>query len=200
MSYLSNIICYGYVKNLWISIITTCINTLETCVDLLFQLPIYWSSRLRITLTPFQHISYNTFYIYHLIALYTFHGILPIHYFSFFLVFAWYWFCATWKTIHNKRGCNVGSTYCWFSHTFYISVIKKVLFHLPHIQILGTHPCGNIRREAFKHRRAFKYVLCCCDYAKSVASSFTQQTQSKYYGCNRYLSIEGIELVNFSAT
>ena len=64
-------------------------------------------------------------------------------------------------------------TYIADFHTiFYIPEIKKLVFHLPNVLILGTNHCGNTRREAFKSCSAKKYVLCCCDYSERVVASF----------------------------
>ena len=67
-------------------------------------------------------------------------------------------------------------------------------FHIPHVKILGTNHCVNSRRTAFNRRKSFQDVLCCRDYAERVVASFAKQIQSEYYGGNRSVSIEGIEL------
>ena len=56
-----------------------------------------------------------------------------------------------------------------------------------------------MRRIDFKRRELFQDVLCCRDYAESVVASFDNQIQSEYFGGNRYVSIEGIALEDFSA-
>ena len=65
-----------------------------------------------------------------------------------------------------------------FHTSFYIPAIQKLPFHLPHVRILGTNPCGEMRRTAFKRREIFQDVLCCCDYAERVVASFANQIQS----------------------
>ena len=51
------------------------------------------------------------------------------------------------------------------SHTsFYIPAIQKLAFHLPHVRILDTNHCGEMRRTAFKRRELFHDVLCRRDY------------------------------------
>ena len=42
-------------------------------------------------------------------------------------------------------------------------------------------------------------MLCLRDYAKTVVASFSDQIKSEYYGGNRFVSIEGIELEHLSA-
>ena len=47
-----------------------------------------------------------------------------------------------------------------FHIIFYIPAIQKIDFHLPHVRILGTNCCVEIRRTAFKQRELFQDVLC----------------------------------------
>ena len=56
--------------------------------------------------------------------------------------------------------------------SFYIRAIKKLAFHLPHVRILGTNHCGEMRRKAFKRRALFQDVLCRRDYAERLVASF----------------------------
>ena len=42
--------------------------------------------------------------------------------------------------------------------------------------------------------------LCQRDYAERIVSSCAHQTQSEYYGGNRFVSIEGIALEHFSSS
>ena len=86
-----------------------------------------------------------------------------------------------------------------FHTSFYIPEIKKLAFHLPHACILGTNHCGESSQTTFKCLESFQDVLCLCDYYDRVVSSFNHQIQSKYYGGNRSVSIEGIVLEYFSA-
>ena len=37
-----------------------------------------------------------------------------------------------------------------FHTSFYITAIQNLAFHLPHVHILGTNHCGEMRRIAFK--------------------------------------------------
>ena len=48
-----------------------------------------------------------------------------------------------------------------FHTSFYISAIQKLAFHIPHVRILCTNHCGEMRRTAFKRRELFQGVLCC---------------------------------------
>ena len=56
-----------------------------------------------------------------------------------------------------------------------------------------------MQRTAFKRRALFQYIICRRDYAERVVARFANQIKSEYYGRNRYVSIEGIALENFSA-
>ena len=65
-----------------------------------------------------------------------------------------------------------------FHSSFYIPVMQKLAFHLPHVHILGKNHCGAMRRTAFKRREIFQYVLCCNDYSERVVAIFAHQIQS----------------------
>ena len=79
-----------------------------------------------------------------------------------------------------------------FHTSFYIPEIQKLAFHLPHARILGTNHCGAMRCTAFKRSELFQDVLCHLDYAERVVETFDNQIQSKLYGVNRSVYIEGI--------
>ena len=66
-----------------------------------------------------------------------------------------------------------------FHTKFYIPAIQNLVFHLPHVRILGTNHCGEIRRTAFKRRELFQDVLCRHDYTERVVASFFDQIQSE---------------------
>ena len=86
-----------------------------------------------------------------------------------------------------------------FHTSFYIKYIQTLAFNIPHVLILGTNQCDEMRRTAFKRRKLFQDVLCCCDYSDRVVAIFAHQIQSECYGGNRSVSIEGIALENVSA-
>ena len=62
--------------------------------------------------------------------------------------------------------------------SFYILVIQNLAFHLPHVRILGTNHCGEMRLTAFKRRELLQDILCHRDYAERVVASFDNQIQS----------------------
>ena len=86
-----------------------------------------------------------------------------------------------------------------FHTSLYIPAIQKLAFHLPHVCILGTNNCGEMRRTAFKRRESFQDVIFCRDYAERVFVRFANKIQPEYYGGNRSVSIKGIVLEHFSA-
>ena len=64
-----------------------------------------------------------------------------------------------------------------FHTSFYISAIQKLVFRIPHVQILGMNHCGESRRTAFKCRKSFQDVLCSRDYAEVLVAIFSHQIQ-----------------------
>ena len=69
-----------------------------------------------------------------------------------------------------------------------------------HVPIIGTHNCGNKRKDALKCRSEFQYLLCHHDYVERIVDRFAHRIQSEYYSANRSVSIQGIALEEFSAT
>ena len=65
-----------------------------------------------------------------------------------------------------------------FRTSFYIPAIQKLAFFLPHVLILGTNHCGEMRRTDFKRRELFQYVICCREYDERVVAIFANQIQS----------------------
>ena len=65
-----------------------------------------------------------------------------------------------------------------FHTSFYIPAIQKLVFQIPHVQILGTNHCSDYRQTAFKRRESFQDVLCRRDYSERVVASFPHQIQS----------------------
>ena len=103
------------------------------------------------------------------------------------------------KIYTRKELSMMETTISNFHNSFYITAIQKLAFHLPHVRILGTNHCGELRRTAFKRRELFQDVLCRRDYDERVVASFDNEIQSEYYGGNRSVSIEGIALEHLSA-
>ena len=74
-----------------------------------------------------------------------------------------------------------------FHTTFYIPAIQKLAFHLPHVRILGTNHCGEMRRTSFKRRELFQDVICRSDHAERVIASllikYNLNTMVEIYLC-----------------
>ena len=82
------------------------------------------------------------------------------------------------KIYTRKELVSMETTISDFHTNFYIPAIQKLAFHLPHVRILGTNHCGEMRRTAFKKRELFKDVLCRRDYSERVVAIFSNQIQS----------------------
>ena len=52
-----------------------------------------------------------------------------------------------------------------FHTSFYIPTIQTLAFHPPHVRILGTNRCGEMRHTAFKRSELFQDALCRRYYA-----------------------------------
>ena len=83
------------------------------------------------------------------------------------------------KIYTRKEFVMMETTISDFHTSFYIPSIKQLVFHLPHVRILRTNHCGELRRTAFKRRELFQDVLCRRDYAERVLASFANQIQSE---------------------
>ena len=103
------------------------------------------------------------------------------------------------KIYTRKELVMMEKTISKFHTSFYIPEIQKLAFHLPHVSILGRNQRSEMQHTSFKRRELFQDVLCRRDYAVRVVASFANKIQSEYYGGNRSVSIEGIELEHFSA-
>ena len=145
-----------------------------------YQSPTYWSPKPRIIQASLNHMYYNTF------------SCLSPH----CMVF------SAWKTptgrkdncclyLHDPSSVPPAKFYTrkdivimkisisFLCTCFFTPEIQRFPFHLTHVWILGTHHCGNTRREAFKYPCAFQDVLGWCDYSERVVASFAHQIQSE---------------------
>ena len=82
------------------------------------------------------------------------------------------------KIYTRKELVMMETTISDFHTSFYIPAIQKLAFHLPHVRILGTNHCGEMRHRAFKRRELFQDFLCRRDYAERVVASFSNQIKS----------------------
>ena len=140
------------------------------------------------------------FHIYHIIGRFTAHGIIPLKDKKIcYMCEQEYSPDSSTKIYTRKELVMTETTISGFHASFYIPAIQNLAFHLPHVRILGTNHCGEMRRTAFKRRELFQDVLCRRDYAERVVASFSDQIKYEYYGVNGSVSIEGIALEHFSA-
>ena len=79
------------------------------------------------------------------------------------------------KIYTRKDQVMMETTISDFHTSFYIPAIQKLAFHLPHVRILGTNHCGELRFTSFKQRGLFQDVLCRRDYGKTVVESSVNQ-------------------------
>ena len=76
------------------------------------------------------------------------------------------------KIYTRKELVMMETTISDFHTSFYIPATQKLAFRLPHVRILGTNHCGEMRRTAFKRRELFQDILCCRDYADMEVALF----------------------------
>ena len=91
------------------------------------------------------------FHIYHIIAHFTAHGRIP---------FKDKEICCKCRQesstdkstkIYTRKDIFMTETTIYdFNISFYITAIQRLSFNLPHVQILGTNSCGELRRTSFK--------------------------------------------------
>ena len=81
------------------------------------------------------------------------------------------------KIYTRKELVLMETTISDFRTRFYIPAFQKLAFHLPHVRILDTNQCGEMRRNALKRRELFQDVLSCHDYADMIVASFDNQIQ-----------------------
>ena len=144
-------------------------------------------------------MSYDIFYVYHLVVCCSGHGRLPFMKIKIvFLCLRDLTYVILTKIFARKELFMTETSISDFHTSFYIPEIQKLAFYLTHVHILGTNHCGSTRREAFKRRISFQYMLCCYSYSEIVISSFAHQILYAYYDINRYVSIEGVELEYFT--
>ena len=76
--------------------------------------------------------------------------------------------------IYTRKELVMMETTISDSHkSFYIPDIQKLAFHLPHVRILSTNHCGELRQTAFKRSELFQDVIYRRDYVERVVASFS---------------------------
>ena len=76
------------------------------------------------------------------------------------------------KKYTEKELMMVETSFSNFNTSFFIPEIHKVVFHIPHVQLMGKNHCGDSCQTVFKRRESFQDVLCRRDYAGRVVASF----------------------------
>ena len=118
------------------------------------------------------------FQIYHIIARCTARGIITLKDRKICYMCKQESSSDRYKKIYTRKELVMTETKISDFHTsFYIPAIQKLDFHLPHVRILGTNHCGEMRRTDFKRRELFQDVICCRDYAERVVARFAHQIQ-----------------------
>ena len=116
------------------------------------------------------------FHIYHIIARFTDHGRISLKDRKISYMCKQESSSDESTKIYTRKEIVMMETQIYDFHTsFYIPAIQKLAFYLPHVRILGTNHCGEMRRTAFKRRELFQDVLCCRDYAERLVSRFAHQ-------------------------
>ena len=120
------------------------------------------------------------FHIYHIIGRFATHGRIPLKDKN---------ICSmckqesspdkSTKIYTRKELVMMETTISDFHTSFYIPAIEKLAFHMPHVSILGTNHCGELRQTAFKRRELFQDVLCRREYSERVVASFSNQIKSE---------------------
>ena len=118
------------------------------------------------------------FQIYHIIGRYTAHGRISLKDKKYVTcvnknICRWIY-----KYIHQRRYSYDETKISGFLTSVYIPAIQKLVFHLPHMRILGTNICGAMQHTAFKWRDLFQDILCRCDYDERVVPCFAHQIKS----------------------
>ena len=91
------------------------------------------------------------FHIYHIIACCTKHGRLPLKDRKICCKCQQDFDSGKLTEIYTRKELVIMEiTISNFHTSFYIPEIKKLEFHIPHIQILGTNQCGDSHQTAFK--------------------------------------------------
>ena len=116
------------------------------------------------------------FHVYHIIGRCTTHGRISLKDKNICYMFKQESLSDTSTKIYTRKELVMMETTISNFHTsFYIPAIQNLAFHLPHVRILGTNHCGELRHIAFKGRELFQNVLCRRDYAERVVASFANK-------------------------
>ena len=76
-----------------------------------------------------------------------------------------------------------------FLHIYYLPIMKKLCFHLPHVIMLSKHYCGRMRKGAIIGSTHDLFLR--RDYADRLIGKFDMEIQSTHFGDSITLSMEG---------
>ena len=76
-----------------------------------------------------------------------------------------------------------------FITDYYLPMLEKLCYHLPHVIILSKHHCGEMRRAAILCNNHDLFTR--RDYADRLVAAFELEIQSGHFGDNVTLSMEG---------
>ena len=104
------------------------------------------------------------FHIYHIIGRCTAHGRISLKDRKICYMCEQEYLPDKSKNIYTSKELVMTETTISDFHTsFYIPAIQKLSLYLPHVRILGTNHCGEMRHTAFKRCELFQDVLCLSD-------------------------------------
>ena len=75
-----------------------------------------------------------------------------------------------------------------FYNNYYIPMLEKYAYHLPHVILLGKNECSKIRKESLK----IGDVETIRDYAERLSFDFDNEIMSQHFGNSLSLSMEGV--------
>ena len=149
------------------------------CIAMLCRMSLYYSSSPRKTKNHEDTTPSIRFHIYHIIEHCTAHGIIPLKDKKICYMCEQESLPESSTKIYTRKELVITDTPISDFHTsFYIPAIQNVAFYLPHVRILGTDHCGEIRCTSFKRHEFFQDVLCRRDYSDGVVARFAKQIQS----------------------
>ena len=76
-----------------------------------------------------------------------------------------------------------------FMTDYYLPMMEKLCYHLPHVIVLSKHHCGRMRKEAIM--ATVHDILTRRDYADKLIAEFDLEIQSTHFGDSVTLSMEG---------
>ena len=131
---------------------------------------VYWGIVLNVHISFFLTKKETTpsirFHIYPIIGHFTAHGIIPLKDKKICYMYKQESSSDKYTKIYTRKELDMmETTISDFHAIFYIPSIQKLDFHLPHVRILGTNNCGEMKRTAFKRRELFQDFLFRRDYA-----------------------------------